>query len=61
MQSAFQVDQNAESGSDATGFQLLIMPAAEVHLLGDFLLGQASGFTQTREIATESEQVGLGE
>ena len=37
------------------------MPAAEVHLLGDFLLRQASAFSQTGEVATKSEEMGLRE
>lgn len=37
------------------------MPTAEVHLLSDFLLRQASRFSQTGEIATKSEEVRLRE
>lgn len=54
-----QIDQDAEGGSDAASFQFLVMPAAEVHLLGNLLLSQTGGFTQSSEIATKSKEVGL--
>ena len=60
-QRASQADEDAETRSDGAGFEFLVMSAAEVHSLGDFLLRQAGGFPQTGEIAAKSEEMGLCE